>query len=148
MRMVRPRAGFTLTDLIITLAVLGIVLGMAAPRVAALRAHAAVRSARDAAASTFERARSLAVARGTARVTVDAAAGTITIESPIGIAAGAVLRLADTWGVAVGMAGVPTAVLDFNAIGLGVVASRTITITRGSAQAGLTVSSFGRVRRW
>jgi type II secretory pathway pseudopilin PulG len=148
MRIVRRRAGFALADLIITLAVLGIVLGMAAPRVGALRARGAVRSARDATASAFERARSLAVARGTARVTIDATAGTIAIESPIGIAADAGLQLADTWGVEVGVGGAPTAVLDFNAIGLGVVASRTITITRGSARAGLTVSSYGRIRRW
>jgi Tfp pilus assembly protein FimT len=148
MRIVRRRAGFTLADMIITLAVLGIVLGMAAPRVGALRARGAVRSARDAAASAFERARSLAVARGTARVTVDAAAGTIAIESPVGIAADAALHLTDVWGVAVDLGGSRTAVLDFNAIGLGVVASRTITLTRGAAQAGLTVSSYGRVRRW
>jgi type II secretory pathway pseudopilin PulG len=148
MRIVRRRAGFTLADLIITLAILGILLGMAAPRVGALRAWGAVRSARDAAASAFDRARSLAVARGTARVTVDAVAGTIAIEAPIGIPADAVLQLTGGWGVAVGLGGSRTAVLDFNAIGLGVVASRTITLTRGAAEAGLTVSSYGRVRRW
>lgn len=149
MRNVRRRAGYTLADLIITLAILGIALGMAAPRVGAVRAQGAVRSARDAAASAFERARSLAVSRGTARVTVDPAAGTIAVEAPIGIAADAVLRLADTWGVAVtvGSASGPVAI-DFNAIGLGVVASRTITLTRGAAQAGLSVSAYGRVRRW
>jgi type II secretory pathway pseudopilin PulG len=149
MRIVRQRAGLTLADLIITLSILGIVLGMAAPRVAALRAHGAVRSARDAAAAAVERARSLAVARGTARVTVDPSAGTIVIESPIGLAVDPVLRLGEAYGVSVGVGGTGVPVsLDFNAIGLGVVASRTITLSRGPAQAGLSVSSYGRVRRW
>jgi hypothetical protein len=82
-------------------------------------------------------------------VTVDPVAGTIAIEAPIGIAADAVLRLADTWGVIVAVGGASRpVVIDFNAIGLGVVASRTITLTRGAAQAGLSVSAYGRIRRW
>lgn len=149
MRVMRRRAGQTLADLIITLSVLGIVLAISAPRVGAMRANGAVRSARDAAASVFEQARTLAMSRGTSRVVVDPVAGTVSIEAPIGVAAGPVLRLTETWGVAVAAGGSGgAATIEFNAIGLGVVASRTITLTRGGARAGLSVSAYGRVRRW
>jgi len=139
----------TLADLIITLAILGIVLSIAAPRIAVLRSRGAVRSARDAAVSAIEHARSLAVSRGTARVRLDPATGTVAVEAPIGIAGGPVLHLAETYGVSIGVSGSgANAVIDFNAMGLGVVASRTVTFSRGTASAGLAVSSFGRVRRW
>jgi Tfp pilus assembly protein FimT len=149
MRIVRRRAGFTLADLIITLSLLCIVLGIAGPRVGALRSRVAVRSARDAAASAIEHARSLAVSRGTASVTVDPVDKTIAIESPIGTAIDPIVRLSDAWGVDVDVGGSGKAVvLEFNAIGLGIVASRTITLRRGAAQAGLSLSAWGRVRRW
>jgi len=148
MSIMRRRTGTTLADLIITLSILGIVLGIAAPRVATLRAHGAVRSARDAAAAAIERARSLSVARGNARVIIDPAAGTLTMESPVGVPVESPLRLAATYGVTVAAGASRAVAIDFNAMGLGVVASRTITITRGVARAGLSVSSWGRVRRW
>jgi Tfp pilus assembly protein FimT len=149
MRIMRRRTGYTLADLIITLSLLGIVLGTAAPRAIALRSRVAVRSARDATASAIERAKSLAIARGTARITVDPVAGTITTESPVGVIAAPVLRVRDGFGVTLnaGSAGRPVS-LDFNALGLGQVASRTLSFGHGSVTAGISISSFGRVRRW
>lgn len=149
MRIVRRRAGITLADLIIAIAFVGIVLTIAAPRIVWLRSQGSVRSARDAAAAAIERGRSLAVSRGSARVRVEPGAGTLAIEAPVGVGAGPVLRLKEGWGVTLGVGGsAAPAVIDFNAMGLGVVASRTITFTRGGATAGLAISSFGRVRRW
>lgn len=145
---VRRRAGFTLADLLITLALLGIVLTIAAPAIGAVRSQAAVRSARDASASMIEHARALAVSRGTARVRLEPASGTMSVEAPIGIPSGSVLHLGTGYGVTLGVGSVAGAVIDFNAMGLGVMASRTITFSRGRASAGLALSSFGRIRRW
>lgn len=149
MRIARRRAGYTLADLIIALSLLGIILGTAAPRALSLRSHTAVRSARDAAASAIERARSLAVSRGTARIVVDPIAGTIVTEAPVGVIAGPTVRVGDASGVTLdaGSAGRPVSI-DFNALGLGMVASRTLTFAHGGVTAGLSISSFGRVRRW
>jgi len=41
-----------------------------------------------------------------------------------------------------------TVVLRFDALGVGRMTSRTFRVRRGSAEAGLTVATYGRVRRW
>jgi hypothetical protein len=41
----------------------------------------------------------------------------------------------------------PEAVLRYDALGLGRVASQTLLFTRGRAEARLTVSAYGRIRR-
>jgi type II secretory pathway pseudopilin PulG len=149
MTMPRCRSGVTLPDLIITLAILAILAVMAAPRLRRAGEAMATRSARDAAATEFERARVLALARGTARVIVDPAAAEIRVEAPAGLPAGPPLRL-DGFATAVTVDGLATgtANLDFNAIGLGVSANRTIRFRRGQQESRLSLSIYGRVRRW
>jgi hypothetical protein len=123
---------------------------MGMPRVRGAVDMYATRAARDAAAAEFARARSLAVARGSARVIVEPATSSLRVEAPIGLPAGDPLRLADRLAVHVtidnhGTSPVP---LDFDALGIGRIANRTVRFTRGSAEARLTLSSFGRPRRW
>ena len=142
------RNGSSLTDLIITLALLAIVLAIAAPRLQNARDAYATRAARDAAAAVVERARVLAAARGTARLIVEPTAGTLALESPVGAPARTTLAIHDAFGVALtvdGQAG--RVVLDFNALGLGVLANRTLRFRRGSAESVLTLSTHGRGRR-
>lgn len=43
--------------------------------------------------------------------------------------------------------GRPSAELRFDASGLGTMAARSVTLTRGSAVARLTISAYGRIRR-
>jgi prepilin-type N-terminal cleavage/methylation domain-containing protein len=149
MTMPRCRSGVTLPDLIITLAILAILAVIAAPRLQRAGQAMATRSARDAAAMEFERARVLALARGTARVIVDPVAAELRVESPVGFPAGPPLRLAG-FAAAVSVDGqaAGTTSLDFNAIGLGVSANRTIRFHRGQQESRLSLSVYGRVRRW
>jgi len=143
------RNGSSLTDLIVTLALLAIVLAIGAPRLQGARDAYATRAARDAAAAVVERARVLAAARGTARLIVEPAAGTLALESPVGAPARATLAIHDAFGVALSVDGhtVTRVTLDFNALGLGVVANRTLRFRRGGAESVLILSMHGRGRR-
>jgi Tfp pilus assembly protein FimT len=150
MRSRHLRPGATLPDLIITLAVLAILTAMAAPRLMRARDAYAARAARDAAAALIEQTRVQAAARGTARLVVDPQRGTLVVQSPAGGAAAAELSAGDAFGITVTVDGHSTGVvaLDFNALGLGVVANRTLRFHRGAEEARLSLSTYGRVRRW
>jgi len=107
----------------------------------------AARMGRDGLAAQLARARTLAVARGSARVVIDAAAGRIAIEAPAGTPAGMPALLPDGIELRVdGAAG--TVSLDFDRRGLGLLANRTFRFRRGGAEARLTLSTYGRPRRW
>lgn len=145
----RRRTGVALPDLIITLAILSILAVIAAPHLREASEAMAVRSARDAAAGELERARVLAIARGSARVIVDPATAELRVEAPPGTAAGSPLRL-DVFSATVSVDGLTsgTASLDFNAIGIGQTANRTIRFHRGGQESRISLSLYGRVRRW
>ena len=146
----RSRQGTTLTDLITAMAVISNILTAAAPRYVRARDAYAARAARDVAAAALEQARTLAAGRGTARIVIDPPAGTLIVEAPAGVRARQPLRLSQGFGISMsvdGHAGGPV-VLDYNALGLGIIASRTIRFQRGGAEAGISVSTYGRVRRW
>lgn len=148
-RDLRP-AGSSLLELLLVLTLLS---SMAAAGVLALRRGIevyAARAARDSMAAAAARARSLAVANGSARLVVDPSAASFWIEAPPGARAGDPVRLGDSFGVTV--ATEPHAggvvVIDFDALGLGRIASRTFRLRRGSTETRLTLSSYGRPRRW
>jgi hypothetical protein len=62
---------------------------------------------------------------------------------------GRLVRLEEDLGVHVLLSGNRSAVeIAFDALGLGRIASQTLRFRLESQEAGLTVSSFGRVRRW
>ena len=58
------------------------------------------------------------------------------------------LDLEPTWGIELMLSGGrPWAELRFDAVGLGRMAARSVTFTRGSAVARLIISAYGRIRR-
>jgi len=144
------RAGVSLAELVLSLAILGCAASFATPRLAGTRDEYAVRAARDAAAALVDRARLVAQLRGSARLDVDPVRSEIRFESPIGVPAATPLRTGAEWGAALTVAGgrPGTVSLDFDGHGLGRLANRTLQFRRGDRVARLTLSTYGRVRRW
>jgi type II secretory pathway pseudopilin PulG len=150
MNRLRLRAGASLAELILSLAILTCAAAFATPRLAGARDEYAVRAARDAAAALVDRARLLAQLRGSARLSIDPVASEIRVEAPIGSATASPLRPGAEWGAALSVSGSRpgTVALDFDAHGLGRLANRTLQFRRGGREARLTLSTYGRVRRW
>ncbi len=143
------RPGVSLVELIFALIVMAVLLGLAMPPLHRAVDVVASETARDALAAYLGRTRLAAVAAGGALLVLNPATGTARIEVVRG-ASPPPLRLAGDYGVRMSMdgsAGRPV-VLRFDGLGLGQIASRTIRLRRGAAEAGLTISSYGRARRW
>lgn len=140
-------SGTTLIELIVVLAVLAVLLGVAVLSSARWRDEAAVRAARDELASGLAQARVTAVSSGGAALILDPAAGRFWTVTDSG-AAGEPVSLEDRYGVLVDPGGDDLVVLRYDGLGIGRLASRTVRIRRGRAEAGLTVSAYGRTRRW
>jgi len=146
----RRRAGTSLAELVLSLAILSCAAAFATPRLVGARDEYAVRAARDAAAALVDRARLLAQLRGSARLQIDPARSEIRVEAPIGSPVASPLRSATEWGAVISVAGSRPGMvsLDFDAHGLGRLANRTLRFRRGGREARLTLSTYGRVRRW
>lgn len=140
----RRPSGFTLLELLVVLALITVLAAMGFPATARARDGMAVVAARDAVAGEIARARALATLHGSARVRIESTG--IAIEAPAAVPF-AVRSLADLR-VALSIDGAGHAEIDFDALGLGRLANRTVRIARGEAVAGLTLSSYGRVRKW
>lgn len=145
----RP-SGMSLVELVVVLTILSVI---AAAGALALRRGLdvyAARGARDSMSSAVARTRALALANGTALLVVDPAAAALWIEAPPGVRAGERLRLGDVFGVTLTAdhhdAGPIT--LEFDGLGFGRIANHTFRIRRGSTEMRLTLSSYGRPRRW
>ena len=143
----RRALGFTLIELTLSLALLGLLLGLAFP---ALQRHGdrlAVRAAREALAGTVETARAGGASRGLAELAVVTDSALVRVR--IHDREVRVLRMDREFGVSLGLGGgQPHARLAFGRLALGRMASRTFILTRGADTARLSVSSLGRVRRW
>ena len=125
---------------------LGLVLGKVLPAGKQLLDRMAVLGAREEAVGLFHRARMEAVARGGVGLVVETSPPAMRIVA--GLSSSAVEEVAFGNGVELTLSRDRAAVeLTFDAMGLGRVASQTLRFSRGSAQAELVVSSFGRVTR-
>lgn len=144
------RAGTTLVELLTVLALAGLLLGLAGPPIAAARDRVAAAAARDAVASALERARGVAIARGGARLLVGVSPPRAHVVTAAGEAAAPPLDLDGDYGVRIitDGAAVPLLELRFDSYGIGRMTSRTVRFRRGAAEARLTVSAYGRARRW
>lgn len=137
------RTGSSLLEVAVVLALTGILLAIALPRLNHVRDAAAVRSALDEAASDFAAARQAAIARRRlVAVVVDTAAAAITVRSEGTILVASRFRL--TYGVTLAT-NRDSAVYDGRGFGYGV-SNLSLVMRRGAAADTLVVSRLGRVR--
>ena len=139
--------GATLYELLITLALIGVLTTLSAPQLQNTMQILAVRAARESAFGMFTRGRALALEQGGAILEISARDDRVTIRSPSGSIQDE-LWLGEQRVDLLPDGGPDPVQLRYDAYGLGRMMSRTITLASGAARAGLTVSSFGRVRRW
>ena len=140
--------GASAVELLFTLTLLGILLGLAYSPLRGKLDGFAVRGARESLAAGVARTRAEAVTRGGAELAVDAVgarfwveAGGDTIVPPV--------HLGEQYGVKLVVdGGAERVALRFDGRGLGQVANRTFRLQRGRAEARLTLSAHGRPRRW
>lgn len=146
----RLSSGATLAELVLLLALLGMLLGVSyGPLVSGLDRLQA-RSARDVLAAAVARTRSLAVAHGGAVLVIEPPDGRFWVESVLGDTLVAPLYLRERYGVRIEVDGVATSriMLRFDGLGIGRMTNRTFRIHRGRQVAQLTLSAYGRPRSW
>jgi type II secretory pathway pseudopilin PulG len=146
------RGGHTLLELTAGLALLSIMVSLGAARWRHAVDLLAVTSAREALVRELHWARAMAPLAGGAWVEIVPDSGLVragTGERREGGDPGLrETRLGERWGVALTAGTTPRVVLRFDDLGLGVAASRSFTLSRGSRMRGLALSAYGRVRRW
>lgn len=140
------RPGATLPELVALLGLTSILLAMAGPAFGTARDRWAARAARDHTAALISHTRNLATLHGSATLRIDTVDVTVRIEAPTGQNWGSVEPIGARYGVRIRGAG--SGSLEFDALGLGRLANRTLEFHRGGAATRLTVSSYGRPRRW
>lgn len=141
------RDGYTLIELLVALTLLGILLSTALPPLGKWRDRAAVRAARDELAGAIAWTRIAAASSGGAALVVDPASGRVWTRTAAGDDARAT-DLHARYGVKLDAGSTAPIRLHYDAFGIGRTASRTLTLRRGDAAAGVTVSSYGRYRKW
>lgn len=142
----RRPSGFSLLELALVLSLAGILLLLATPALHHARDVFATRAARDYLITQLALARVLAPAHAGSELQLDTAAALLAVRA--GLRVHVRTSLHERYGVALGLAGPGTVALHFDAIGLGRMSNRTITLTRGRARAGLSISAYGRARPW
>lgn len=144
----REGGGFTLLELTVALALVAVLVGLGSPLWRSATDRWAVRTVRDQTAVALHRARLEARRWGGARLEVDAAEGRLRLHR----------RVPDSlvWEDATARdhrvelvlpRGEDRTTLRFDALGLGIVASRSLVFRRGTAEARLVISSRGRGSR-
>jgi hypothetical protein len=138
------RSGHSLLDLTVALTLMGIGVGALVPAARLQWERMAVLAAREAVVAQIARARREARLSGGAVVHLRREGGRVWIEA--GNPARDTLAVEERFGVRMEPGG-SSAQLSFDALGIGRLANRSITLARGEARAALTVSAYGRVRR-
>lgn len=142
-RVSEHRSAFTLVELLVVLAVMALLLGLATMRIGAASDRSAVRAAASSTAAVFTAARNAAIYRRAAvAITIDTVEGTVRAYTDSVI----VYRrnLHATLGVRLT---VSRDSMAFDSRGLGIgVANLSVVIRRGAATETLFVSRLGRVR--
>lgn len=142
-RWMRARHAYTVLEMAIVVAMMGVLLAIALPRLAAVRDHTSVRAAMTDLSAAFSLARSTALSRRTlVSVVLDTASGTVEVRS----AGGRVWRrtLAESYGIVLG-SNRDSAVYDPRGLGYGV-SNLSVSVRRGEMVDTLTMSRLGRVR--
>jgi prepilin-type N-terminal cleavage/methylation domain-containing protein len=142
----KMRRGFTLIELAIVLVVMGVVAGLAAPRIAGYADRLAVRRAKDETTAFYNRVRIAAVYRAV-RVRV-----VFTGDSLLAISEGAIDSIVTKlpgparYGVALNTSRGELRLYP-NGLGLGA-ANTKLVFRKGVAADSLTISRLGRIRQW
>lgn len=137
------RHGFTLPEILLVLAILGLIMGIAAPRIAAIRDSLAVEQEAYRVVAAHRRARALSINQGSP-VVLSVGADSIGIRLPD--------DPADLWGSrGPGAAGVvlagPVRRMTFSPLGYTTgLSNATFRLNRGASQRTVVVSRLGRVR--
>jgi Tfp pilus assembly protein FimT len=143
------RNGTTLLELALALCILGILLGAAAAPLDRGLDALATRAARDELAAAMRTTRVTARARGGATLVLDPGAATFTLRTAAGDTLRGPVDLAARHGVSMAVSGAGRAVtVAYDGLGIGRMANRSVRLRRGGAEAGLTISAYGRVRVW
>ena len=135
-----------MVELLVILAVFGVLLAIATPPATRWRDGAAVRSARDELAAGLAWTRVAAASHGGATLVLDPVTGSFRTRTA-GRAVAAV-DLSGKYGVEVDPGTADPVLFRYDALGIGRLTNRTVRLRRGRAEAGLTVSAYGRYRRW
>ena len=140
------RHGFTILELAGVLALLAVAAVLSLPTGWSVRERLSVVGAREELVGLITRARGEALRHGGASLIVIRNPAEVRVE-----AGGEILHRVDlgaTWRTELVLSGGrPSFELRFDALGLGRMAARSITLTRGSAVARLIISAYGRIRR-
>lgn len=140
--------GYTLIELLVVLSVLGVLLAITLPPITRWRDAAAAHAARDELAGALALTRVVAVSARGATLVLDPTTGRFWIRTEEE-EDGPATDLAGRYRVRVDAGPSTEPVLfHYDALGIGRLANRTVRVRRGRAEAGLTVSAYGRFRRW
>jgi len=139
----RARRGYTVLEMAIVVAMIGLLLAIALPRVAAVRDRASVRAAMTDLSAAFSMARRTALSRrALVSVVLDTASGTVEVHS--GNTRLWRRTLGGSYGIVLG-ANRDSAVYDPRGLGYGV-SNLSLSVRRGEMVDTLTMSRLGRVR--
>jgi len=150
--MINPhrRPGVTLLELLFALVVVAVLIGIAYPAFHGMLDRIAVRAARDALVVGVARTRVVAAGAGGAYLVLESPAARFGVENAAGDTLVAFFDLGNRYGVELSIDGITASRLRlrYDGLGLGRLASRTIRVNRGSQEAGLFISAYGRARPW
>ena len=139
----RARRAYTVLEMAIVVAMIGLLLAIALPRVAAVRDRASVRAAMTDLSAAFSLARRSALSRrALVSVVLDTASGTVEVHS--GNTRLWRRTLGGSFGIVLG-ANRDSAVYDPRGLGYGV-SNLSLSVRRGEMVDTLTMSRLGRVR--
>jgi Tfp pilus assembly protein FimT len=139
--------GATLFELLLVFSLISVFAALTFPAMRSGIAALSSRTARETAFGLFARARALAVQQGGAEIELSARDDRLIIRTSSG-AIEHVHNFAEQQVDLLFDGKVDPIVLRYDAYGLGRMMSRTVTFRTRGQIAGLTISSFGRVRRW
>jgi Tfp pilus assembly protein FimT len=142
--------GFGLAEATLAIVLVAVLASLAAPPMRRLVEGAAARGARDALAAAVARTRVAAIGAGGATLHVRLDDGSFSIRTKGGATVYDGPSLETAYGAVVSADGAPapSVAIAFDGLGIGRVASRTLRFRRGGAEARLTISAYGRLRRW
>jgi prepilin-type N-terminal cleavage/methylation domain-containing protein len=145
----RSAHGFSLLELLLVFTLLGVLLGLAAPPFIHALDVFSVRAARDVLLSAATRTRSLALSRGHAFLNVHEN-GTVAVLWPDTATEFVRFDLQSRYGISIDIenSARSSAILEYDALGIGRLAGLTVRLRRGRASGAVTFSAYGRPRAW